>query len=399
MTIFNRYYMIWSYNKEWIEKMKIGLMGFEFSSANKGCEALVYSFLDIIKGVLTTSDIVYNFSGTELGYVPEYFDGINFINVYPKLKDFKFKYIRFLKECDIVFDVTMGDSFSDIYSKKYYNYLIIHKKISQLLCKKYILLPQTYGPFKEMGSAEKAIKVFRNSAKIYCRDEISQKLLSDKFNITNSELVSDMAFVLPYDKKMYDFSDKEKIGINVSGLLYKGGFNEANQFDLSLNYKKLMDKILSTLSTRYEVHLIPHVIDLKEDAYDDDYKICKILQEKYPETILAPAFNTPIEAKSYISNMKIFVGSRMHSTIAAFSSGVVTIPISYSRKFEGLFNSLSYEYVINGKEESTESAYFKILQYIENFDKLRNIQERSLKIIKEKNDKFSNSIRNVLANS
>lgn len=29
--------------------MKIGLMGFEFESANKGCEALVYSFLSIIE--------------------------------------------------------------------------------------------------------------------------------------------------------------------------------------------------------------------------------------------------------------------------------------------------------------------------------------------------------------
>ena len=379
--------------------MKIGLLGFEFSSANKGCEALVYSFLDIIKGVLTTSDVVYNFSGTELGHVPEYFGEIHFINVDPKLKDFKFRYIKFLKECDIIFDVTMGDSFSDIYSKQYYDYLVIHKRISQFLCKKYILLPQTYGPFKEKGSSEKAMKVFRNSTKIYCRDEISQRLLIEKFNITNSELASDMAFVLPYDKKMYAFSDKDKIGINVSGLLYKGGFNKENQFDLSINYKRLMNQILSTLSTRYEVHLIPHVIDLKEDAHDDDYKICKILQEKYPGTILAPAFNNPIEAKSYISNMKIFIGSRMHSTIASFSSGVVTIPISYSRKFEGLFNSLNYEYVVNGREGTTESAYFKILQYIENFDELKKMQEKSMEIVKEKNDKFSNSIRNVLTSN
>lgn len=379
--------------------MKIGLMGFEFSSANKGCEALVYSFLNVIKEMLTTSDVVYNFSGTELGHVPECFNEINFMNIYPKLNDFKFEYIRFLKECDIVFDVTMGDSFSDIYSKEYYDYLMRHKRISQLLCKTYILLPQTYGPFNEKDSAKKAFKIFRNSTKIYCRDEISQRLLIDKFNITDSELASDMAFVLPYDKGMYAFSGREKIGINVSGLLYKGGFNKENQFNLSLDYKALVNQILSTLSRKYEVHLIPHVIDLKEDAYDDDYKICKILQEKYPETILAPAFNTPIEAKSYISNMKIFVGSRMHSTIAAFSSGVVTIPISYSRKFEGLFNSLNYEYVINGREETTESAYLKILQYIKDFDKLRNIQEKSLEIIKEKNNKFSNSIRNVLTNS
>ena len=374
-------------------------MGFEFSSANKGCEALVYSFLEIIKEVIDVSDVVYNFSGTELGYVPEYFDKIHFINIYPKLKDFKFKYIKSLKECNIIFDATMGDSFSDIYSKEYYNYLIMHKQISQFLCKKYILLPQTYGPFNKRDSAKKAFKIFQNSEKIYCRDELSQKLLADEFKITDSELASDMAFILPYDKGMYTFSDRDKIGINVSGLLYKGGFNKENQFNLSLNYKELVNRILSTLSKKYEVHLIPHVIDLKEDAHDDDYKICELLHEKYPETILAPAFNTPIEAKSYISNMNIFIGSRMHSTIAAFSSGVVTIPVSYSRKFEGLFNSLDYKYVINGREETTESAYNKILRYIEDFAKLENIQDKSLEIIEEKNYKFLHSIRDVLKNS
>ena len=29
--------------------MKIGLMGFDFSSPNKGCEALTYSFINILK--------------------------------------------------------------------------------------------------------------------------------------------------------------------------------------------------------------------------------------------------------------------------------------------------------------------------------------------------------------
>jgi len=49
--------------------MKIGLMGFEFSSANKGCEALVYSFLNIVNDELEIGTEIYNFSGTELGKV------------------------------------------------------------------------------------------------------------------------------------------------------------------------------------------------------------------------------------------------------------------------------------------------------------------------------------------
>ena len=53
--------------------MKIGLMGFEFSSANKGCEALVYSFLNIVNDELEIGTEIYNFSGTELGKVSSSF--------------------------------------------------------------------------------------------------------------------------------------------------------------------------------------------------------------------------------------------------------------------------------------------------------------------------------------
>ena len=48
-------------------------------------------------------------------------------------------------------------------------------------------------------------------------------------------------------------------------------------------------------------------------------------------------FKTAIQAKSYISNMDVFLGSRMHSTIGAISSGVATIPLSYAYKFEALY--------------------------------------------------------------
>ena len=372
--------------------MKIGLMGFEFASANKGCEALVYSFLSIIIDKLDDESVVYNFSGSDLGLIPSYFQNIRFVNVYPKLKDVTFTYLKALKKCDIIFDVTMGDSLSDIYSKPYYDRLIRHKLIAEKLCKKYILLPQTYGPFKHETSADKAKKVFDKAYKIYCRDEMSQKLLEDKFNIHNSILASDMAFILPYDKGMYYFSDNKKVGLNISGLLYKGGFHTENQFGLSLNYPELVDRIISDLMQLYEVHLIPHVIDLKEDSYDDDYKTCEMLHKKFPDTILAPAFDTPIEAKSYISNMDIFIGSRMHSTIASFSSGVVTIPISYSRKFEGLFGSLNYRYVVNAKEENTESAHELILKFINEHKQLSKVQSESMKIVNQKNVLFKESL-------
>ncbi len=377
--------------------MKIGLVGFEFSSANKGCEALSYSFLSILNNLMLDETFtVYNFTRYDLGNVPKYFKDMEIEKKNISFRNFGHKYLKSFKECDIIFDVTMGDSFSDIYSLRFFRKLMLEKYIAIKNCKKYVFLPQTYGPFYHKSSFSLAKFILKKASVVFCRDEMSQELLENKMKIKNTILSSDMAFILPFDEKKYQMSDKEKLGLNVSGLLFKGGFNKENQFGLTLNYPELIKVLIENLSKKYEVHLIPHVVDLKNDANDDDYKTCKELHEKYPNTVLAPAFDNPIDAKSYISNMDIFIGSRMHSTIASFSSGVFTIPISYSMKFEGLFGSLNYPYVVNAKKESTKSAYDMVIKYIDDKESLEKIHRNSLKKIEEKNNKFKDKIIEIL---
>ena len=63
---------------------------------------------------------------------------------------------------------------------------------------------------------------------------------------------------------------------------------------------------------------------------DNDKLAVDALHEIFPNTIVAPYFATPMEAKSYISGMDLFIGARMHATIAAISAGVPVIPFSYS---------------------------------------------------------------------
>lgn len=380
--------------------MKIGFMGFEFLSPNKGCEALAYAFLSVLSDYFRSRGdlVVYNFTAYELGLIPEKFPDIQFIKVPFKLKDFKFRYLRALRHCDVVFDVTMGDSFSDLYAWDYYRYLLKEKLVASRLSKRYILLPQTYGPFLHKKALRMAKPVFTRSFQIYCRDELSQQLL-EKLGIQDSILTSDMAFRLPYHKELYRFAKttKQRIGINVSGLLYKGGFHSENQFGLTLDYKELIQDLIEYFlnsGEKYEVHLIPHVIDEREDAKDDDTKVINLLKNKYPGVIAAPMFETPIEAKSYISNMDVFIGARMHAAIAAFSSGVVTIPVSYSRKFEGLFHSAEYHFLVNGREENNRSAFLKTVQFVDHKKELKEAQRNSMQRIQEFNTIFE---RNMVA--
>jgi polysaccharide pyruvyl transferase WcaK-like protein len=111
-----------------------------------------------------------------------------------------------------------------------------------------------------------------------------------------------------------------------------------------------------------EVHLVPHVI-VREGrmSSEDDLRACAALAEAFPGSVLAPAFATPSEAKSYIAGMDFFMGARMHACIAAFSSGVPVIPMAYSRKFAGLFGSIGYDRTVDCTTESAEAIRTKII--------------------------------------
>jgi len=101
-------------------------------------------------------------------------------------------------------------------------------------------------------------------------------------------------------------------------------------------------------------------------SVEDDLKACEELAEAYPGAKVAPAFTAPSEAKSYISGLDFFMGARMHSCIAAFSSGVPVVPMAYSRKFAGLFGSLGYNYTVDCTSEPSDVIIDRIMQAYEN---------------------------------
>jgi polysaccharide pyruvyl transferase WcaK-like protein len=81
--------------------------------------------------------------------------------------------------------------------------------------------------------------------------------------------------------------------------------------------------------------------------------------------ILAPRFDSPSEAKSYIAGMDFFMGARMHACIAALSSGVPVVPMAYSRKFKGLFGALGYDYTVECTTESADAIETRIVAAFE----------------------------------
>lgn len=168
---------------------------------------------------------------------------------------------------------------------------------------------------------------------------------------------------------------------------------------MTVDYKEYCRKVLDYLTKddRYEVHLILHSFeDNNTNIADNDLVPAKILHEEYKKTILSPLFDSCIDAKNYIAGMDILIGARMHATIGAFSAGVAVIPFAYSRKFQGLFNSLEYQYIIDAKSITTETAVENTLEWIKEEKILKDNMKMGKQLIEKKIQIFKDELSNLM---
>ena len=296
--------------------------------------------------------------------------------------------LKAFKKCDLFIDLTAGDSFTDIYGQYTFDSETNVKLLVKKLDKPLILGPQTYGPFNNEKNINKAIKAINSADLVLSRDEKSADYIR-KYTDKKVETTTDLAFELPYVRNNIQ-SDGIKVGLNISGLLISEK-TEKTEFELKLkvNYDEYIKAVIDWLleSKIYDIYIIPHV------GKDGMEWIRKIYGEKL--NYLGP-FENPVEAKNAIASMDIFIGSRMHATIGAFSAGVSTIPVAYSRKFSGLFNHLRYMHVVDLLELETQQAIDHTINSILHYDKLKDDVNSSLYIVKEESKKNRKAYRELL---
>ena len=355
----------------------IGLLWHSLVSGNLGVGALTESNIAIIKGVAERLGVKVRFLilGTGENDLPELTAELNAEG--HQLECHKARVLRssfrvLLKRCDFVVDIGEGDSFADIYGFKRFFFYWLSKNIVCSLGKPLILAPQTIGPFDGFFARILAKQVMARCAKVFARDHLSSQYLKDVGVAGNTAEAIDVAFRLPFTTTPKT-SELTQVGINVSGLLFNGGYTGNNQFGLSIDYADVIRQVLGyfTALPQVQVHLIAHVIE-PHMPVEDDLRTCKLLAKEFPNVIVAPSFKRPSEAKSYISGMDFFVGARMHACIAAFSSGVPVVPMAYSRKFNGLFGTLGYSHWVDCKADSTSGAVAKISECFISLESVRS---------------------------
>ena len=294
--------------------------------------------------------------------------------------------LRRLRKLDAILDVSGGDSFSDIYGGRRFRSVTLPKLLAIRLGIPLVLLPQTYGPYSDLGRRSLAAEILRDATQVWSRDErslaVARSLLSERFDPVRHRGGVDLAFSLrsmpPAKPRLHSdvqafVSESDLvIGLNVSGLLYQATRGERARYGISLCYRTLMKTLLKQLlgMNGLRVLLIPHVAP-SAPSRDCDLTACREIHGELSTTeaqrvFLVPRLSCPMEMKWIIGHCDWFCGTRMHSCVAALSQGIATAAVAYSDKTLGVFETVgSGECVVDARRQDASEVIQRLLSMLE----------------------------------
>lgn len=346
-------------------RLSIGLLWHSDSSGNLGVGALTVGNMALVRRAAERAGVELDLHLFRPGdrapsYVSEAFAARH--DITGKFMISPAGYWAALKPLDLMLDIGAGDSFADIYPDKRFAYMMATKELCLLRGIPLVFSPQTIGPFTRQPHISLAGRVMRKARAVFARDPMSFEAIGKLAPEAHAKQAIDVAFALPFTPAPK--GPGVRAGVNVSGLLYSGGYGGQNDYGLTVDYKAFTERLVAGLLARgATVELISHVTTPL--ARDDDLRAAEAVHQLFPDTIVVPAFASPSAAKSYISGLDFLVAARMHASIAAWSSGVAVLPVSYSRKFEGLYRALDYPWMVPPKGLTTDEAVAMALDAFE----------------------------------
>jgi len=289
--------------------------------------------------------------------------------------------LQMIYEADLVTSIAGGDSFSDIYGLERLLYMSLPQILVLLLNKKLVLLPQTIGPFQRKFSRGVARYIVRRAEHVYSRERAGLKelevLLRPGLAKGKASFCYDVAFAMdPHRPEGLEAENSSagvgetstRVGMNISGLLFMGGYTRNNMFGLRADYREFIYRAIDLLILKKgaNVTLIPHVFGTGKESESDltaCEKVYEQLKAKYNGQLRLVRRNyDPSEMKYVIGQFDFFVGSRMHSCIAAVSQSVPVVPMAYSDKFVGVMQTIGIEANVVDLRKMDEEEIFNVIE-------------------------------------
>lgn len=336
---------------------------------NRGCESIVRGTMEILRqefvngvqaqlGVVATKEVVATQCASEIdpdvmafplsslgnrrGSLDWWCDKANNhlnLGIYPHIADLR----KNILSPDLVLEIG-GDNYSLDYGRP--NYFITMDRHLQKRGNPVVLWGASVGPFDaDPIFSRRMLKHLRTLKAIFVRETYSMDYLFANGVTDNVYLMSDPAFIMtptapPTNKISFELP-VGAIGINLSKMAayYQG----KRPCDVNMNeWLAFCIKLVKGAATlNRPILLVPHV-GVSNLATEDFGFLLKVWQAvvkdvdvDVPVTVLTQDLNAA-ELKWIISHCAVFAGARTHSTIAAISSCVPTLSISYSLKAKGI---------------------------------------------------------------
>lgn len=359
--------------------LNIEIKGVQFS--NKGAELMLVAIIEQLDKTLGEYQITLS-PGTYSPYQKRATLGawqklsfrrgnIDFTGAFGKLPN---KFLNLLKrygivtekDIDVILDAS-GFAYGEQWGVKSLKHTAKEITRFQQQGKKYIFLPQAFGPFKSNRLKQLAIKVFANADLVFPRDDESYHAIAELL----TELVPESTAVHvqqapdftclvepePLRPEIDDQFDNKTVCIipnnkMVSSFHHKNASNDAQGY---INFLVQAGKYYQQLG--WQVVLLNH-------EGNEDQQICEKIAEQLSSSsneIIIKNDLTAVGIKTYISSVDAVLSSRFHGCVSALTQGVPCLATSWSHKYLMLFqeygvsqNVLDFKVTENQLKQSLE---------------------------------------------
>ena len=294
------------------------------------------------------------------------------------------KFVTFLQTIDIVLSVG-GDNYSSEYG--FPSFLIGVDNLAIKMNKPTVLWGASIGPFTKNKNIETIMaKHLSNMSLITVRERLSEEYVKTNLYLQNTMLFPDSAFSLKPKhvdlRSFWPIDNKDRVvGLNVSPYLQRFGDNSVDYLNEFCSFIEALIK-----DQNCSVLLVPHVI-FRSNSLQDDLSIMKKIYMRLnhltSKVSLLDSHYDSAQIKYIIGNCKYFIGARTHSTIAALSSFIPTLSISYSIKSRGINKDLfdHEEYVLDILDITSQTLMSGFQKLVNEEFEIKQALERKIPLI------------------
>ncbi|MCC4765387.1 polysaccharide pyruvyl transferase family protein [Methanosarcina sp. DH1] len=263
-----------------------------------------------------------------------------------------------------------------------------------------IIWGASIGPFNKSPEYENYIlDHLKKVDGLFVREPETIEYLEKKGFNENIYHVGDPAFVMDPSRPAEGLAstiEDDAIGINLSTLMARYVANGDKE-----RWAEISAKLITRIHDTFErpIYLIPHVT--RPVPTDNDHTFLKYVLSKIDinkEIYLIPPNLNAAESKWIIGKMNIFMGSRMHSNIAALSSCVPTLSLAYSIKAKGINADIfgSDNFCLQPEKITVELICNSIAELLEDETNIRKNLAREIPKVQERAFNAGKYLKNIV---